>query len=258
MKRVSVFLISMVAIVALQPATASDSGAIAIIDVNFDEKLIEGPITEVCISAPSMCASTALPRKVSEFQIYNHGTIMADIARANNPTAHLILIEAGSSKTGVITGINLQKALNWVEANAQAYGIRSVSFSYNSGNGDKCRPSSPGVKVDDTHNNIVAAAANLKSMGVRFYAAAGNHGSGNKVDYPACIEDVISVGSTIYRGSMAKSDIVISGFTYTSPRLKSALKSLQDRGPVTLTDVNPIRVGNTTSVTTAIAASIYR
>ena len=242
----------------LQPASAAEPVAIAIIDVNFDEKLIEGSVTEVCIAAPSVCASTALPRKVSEFQIYNHGTIMADIVRANNPTAHLILIEAGSSKTGVITGINLQNALNWVEANAQAYGIRSVSFSYNSGNGDKCRPSSPGVKVDETHNNIVTAVANLKNMGVRFYAAAGNHGSGNKVDYPACIEDVISVGSTIYRGSMAKSDIVISGFTYTSPRLKSALKSLQDRGPVTLTDANPIRVGNTTSVTTAIAASTYR
>ena len=258
MKRATLLLVSVIAIFGLQPATASDNGAIAIIDVNFDEKLIEGQVTEVCISAPSMCASTTLPKRVSEFQIYNHGTIMADIARANNPTAHLILIEAGSSKTGVITGINLQKALNWVEANAQAYGIRSVSFSYNSGNGDKCRPSSPGVKVDDTHNNIVAAVANLKNMGVRFYAAAGNHGSGNKVDYPACIEDVISVGSTIYRGSMAKSDIVISGFTYTSPRLKSTLKSLQDRGPVTLTDVNPIRVGNTTSVTTAIAAATHR
>lgn len=255
MKKFAVLFAALLALVGIAPAQANSQEAVAIIDVNFESHLIDGQVTEVCVTSESACASTVLPRNASQFRAFNHGTIMADIARANNPSAHLILLEAGISKTSVITGIQLLNALNWVSANASQYNIKAVSFSYNSGNGSTCKPSSPGVRVDVTHNGIVSAIANLKANGVNFYAASGNYASGNRIDYPACIADTIAVGSTIYRGSAQLSDVVLSGLTYTSAKLRSAAVSLQDSREISLLGANPVKVGNTTSVTTIIAAS---
>jgi hypothetical protein len=184
---------------------------------------------------------------------------MADIVRANNPTAPLYLLEAGTTKVGAINGILLRQALDWVVANAAKHNIKSVSFSYNSGNGQKCIPLSPGVKVDITHGAIVTAIATLKANGVKFYAAAGNHGSSKQMlDYPACIADAIAVGSPLYQGSQSLSDIVIGGLPYQSTRLKSQVTSLQDSSAISLDGPNFLKVGNTTSVTTAIAAATFR
>jgi hypothetical protein len=112
--------------------------------------------------------------------------------------------------------------------------------------------------VQVAHSGIVNAIATLKNAGVKFYASSGNHVRGNQVDYPACISDAIAVGSTVYAGSTQLSDIVLSGPTHTSTRLKSvrtALQGLHDSFAITLTDANPVMVGFTTSVATAIAAA---
>lgn len=260
MKKLSVGLVALLLTLGLQPALADQESpsAIAIIDVNFEPQLVDGQVTEICLMSQALCDTQPVLRRATEFKTFNHGTIMADIVRANNATAHLVLIEAGSTKTGVITGVHLHKALNWVEANAATYGIKAVSFSYNSGNGDRCTPVSPGVKVDITHSGIVTAITKLKAAGIKFYAASGNYGSGDRIDYPACIQDAIAVGSTNFRGSVAKSDIVISGHTYTSSKLRSDQKSLQDSNALGLIGASALRVGSTTSVTTAIAAATNR
>lgn len=258
MKKLAIVIATIFALVGIAPAQATTQGSIAIIDVNFESQLIDGKVTEVCVTAVSICNAPASPRNASQFKAFNHGTIMADIARANNPSAHLILLEAGSTKTGVVNGNQLLVALNWVMANAAQHNIKTVSFSYNAGNGARCLPSSPGVNVNVAHSNIVNAITTLKNAGVKFYASSGNHVRGNNVDYPACISDAIAVGSTEYAGSTQLSDIVLSGPTYTSSKLRSvrtALQGLHDSFPVTLTDANPVMVGFTTSVATAIAAA---
>lgn len=261
MKKLVALAICAIVLAGVAPAQANAQGAIAVIDVNFESQLIDGPVTEVCIAGAAVCNSKPVLRNAGEHKIFNHGTIMADVIRANNPIAPLFLLEAGTTKTGVITGVQLSSALNWVVANAAANNIRAVSFSYNSGNGDRCTPSSPGVKVSVTHDTIVNAVARLKAMGVKVYAASGNYGSGNRVDYPACISDVVAVGASGFAGSVAKSDVVISGPTYSSAKLKSsrtALQGLHDSFPVTLTDPHPVMVGMTTSVATGIAAATNR
>jgi len=261
MKKLLIIAVALFAFIGIAPAQASNQGAVAIIDVNFESHLVDGQVTEICISSATVCSMTVVPRTASQFKTFNHGTIMADIVRANNPSAHLLLLESGTTKTGVITGIQLLNALNWVSANAAQYNIKAVSFSYNAGNGERCTPASPGVRVDGTHNGIVSAIANLKANGIKFYAASGNHGSGNRIDYPACISDATAVGSTGFRGSMQLSDIVLSGSTYTSTKLKSvrtALQGLHDSFAINLSDPNPVMVGLTTSVTTAIAAATNR
>lgn len=251
------FVLSATAI-GISPASASEQGAVAIIDVNFESHLIDGQVTEVCITSQVICNASPTLRTSSQFKAFNHGTVMADIARASNPSAHLILLESGSTKTGVITGNQLLAALNWVVANAAQYNIKAVSFSYNSGNGSKCTPVSPGVNVTVAHANITKAISSLKTAGVKFYAASGNYGSGKNIDYPACISDTIAVGASGFAGSAQLSDIILSGATYSSAKLKSvrtAVQGLHDSFAITLTDSNPFLAGFTTSVATVIAAA---
>jgi len=257
MKKILIGVIALLAIVGISPAQASPQPAVAIIDVNFESQLIDGKVTEICVSSPVICNMAVTPRGAVQLRAFNHGTIMADIARTTNPDAHLVLIEAGSTKTGVVTGNQLLVALNWVMANAAQHNIKAVSFSYNSGNGARCTPSSPGINVTTAHNNIVAAISSLRAAGVKLYASSGNHGSTRMVDYPACISDAISVGSSGFHGSAQLSDIVLSGDVYTSPKLKSVRTAVQgghDSFPVTLSDSNPFMAGFTTSVATVIAA----
>jgi len=131
MKKVIIALAAVLVVVGIIPAQANANGAVAIIDVNFESNLIGGEVTEVCLAAPSVCSSAATPRNASEFKAFNHGTVMADIARSAGPDVPLVLIEAGTTKTGVITGIQLANALNWVITNSAKYNIKAVSFSYN-------------------------------------------------------------------------------------------------------------------------------
>ncbi len=258
MKKIIIAAVALLAVFSVAPAQANNQPSVAIIDVNFESHLIDGKVTEVCVTSQTICNMSVTPRNASQFKAFNHGTAMADIARANNPSAHLLLLEAGSTKTGVITGNQLLTALNWVVANAAQYNIKAVSFSYNAGNGARCLPSSPGVNVNVAHTNIVNAIAGLKNAGVKFYASSGNYASGNNVDYPACISDAVAVGSSQYVGSAKLSDILLSGPVYSSAKLKSsrtALQGLHDSFAVTLTDSNPFMVGFTTSVATVIAAA---
>lgn len=257
MKKVIIGLATILAFIGIVPAQAEPVGAVAIIDVNFESNLISGDVTEVCLSAPSVCSSTVTPRNTSQFKAFNHGTIMADVARSNNADVPLVLIEAGTTKTGVITGIQLSDALNWIINNSDKYNIKAVSFSYNAGRGSTCTPASPGVNILTTHNNVVNAIATLKASKIDFYASSGNYGSGNNIDYPACISDSVAVGSTQFMGSTQRSDLVLSGNTYTSKSLKSirtSVQGLHDSFAIATTGPNPFMVGFTTSVATVTAA----
>jgi len=255
---VSAIALAAVSLAGISPAQANAQGAVAIIDVSFESQLISGHVTEVCLASVSVCNSAPKLTNQPKLRAFNHGTVMADVARSKNPDAHLILVEAGTSKTGVITGVELASALSWVISNAKTFNIRSVSFSYNAGTGNTCTPAALPRLRAGIHANVVGAIATLKSSGIAFYASSGNHHSSKRVDYPACISDTISVGSTLYPGSAQLSDIVLSGSVYTSSRLKSVRTALlggHDSFPITLSDPNPFMVGFTTSVATVTAAA---
>lgn len=237
---------------SVAPAQA-DADTVAVIDAHFEPSLISGNTKSVCVVAQVLCDSRPALRTAAHYQAFNHGTIMADIIRQTNPSAKIVMIKAASA-TGTVNGTNLNLALDWLIANAVLEGIDSISFSYNSGNGTTCRPVAPGNNINLMHDQIVNKIATLKNNGIKFYAASGNHGT-VRIDYPACIQDVVSVGSNLYRGSMQLSDLVITGFTFTSNTLKSNTDRLQDSSPIGLVGPQPVRVGHTTSVATAIAAA---
>jgi len=243
------------ALVGITPAQAQQQNAIAIIDTSFDSKLISGDVVDVCVVSKFVCDSRPTPKNSSEYVAYNHGTIMADIVRANNPGAKLFLITAGTARTGLVNSINFNEAIKWVNANNKLYNITSVSFSYNAGIGRTCLPKATGVNVRTLHSEIVSTIAELKSEGTSIYAASGNYASGNNVDYPACIQDVVAVGSSLWRGSQASSDIIVSGLKYTSSVLRSQRPSSQDSVEVSLSGPHAIAFSYTTSVTTAIVAA---
>lgn len=253
--KAGIFAVSVAAasLVSVAPAQA-EADVVAIIDAHFEPSLISGNVVSVCVVSQFSCNSSTPLRTRAHYQAYNHGTIMADIVRQTNPSAKLVLIKAAAINAPV-NGNNLNLALDWLIANGVSQGIDSVSLSYNSGNGSTCRPVTPGSNPNTVHDQIVGKIATLKSMKINFYAASGNYGSGNNIDYPACIQDVVAVGSTLFRGSMQLSDIVVSGFTFTSNSLRSNLTSLQDSDRIGLDGVQALRVGHTTSVATAIAAA---
>lgn len=252
LKKLTIIAVSLLAIAGVTPAQANTTGSIVIIDSNFDETTVTGDFLEVCL-VPGSCAKVT-PKLASQFKVYNHGTIMANIARANNANAKLILINA-ASPTSNVNAVNLEAALDWVIANREAYNIKSVSFSANAGNGSKCSPLATGVNVAVLHADIVADVQSLSVAGTKVYAASGNYGSGNNIDYPACISEVVAVGSSMYRGSQLRSDVVLNLPVFFSPNLKSMKTSLQDSATIDLISANTVKVGNTTSVATVTAAS---
>lgn len=254
-KKIAALFAAMLLVVGVTPAQAEVKESIAIIDANFEASLISGDVIEVCVVDAALCARDDKPANTRQYQSYNHGTIMADVVRQNNPNATIILVRAANIKTSVVNGIGFAAALDWIQENKSKHNITKVSFSYNAGNGSRCLPSTPGVDVLKAHQNILGDIANLKSMGTTVYAASGNYSSGDRIDYPACITDVVAVGSTVYKGSQAQSDVVVSGFTYTSNSLKSEYASFQDRYQLLSAGKYPVRVGNTTSVATAITAA---
>lgn len=255
MKKLIATFVALFAIVGVAPAQAEAAESIVIIDSNFDESTITGDFTEVCLVAGS--CTNVTPRLASQFKVFNHGTIMANLARANNASAKLILINA-ASPTSNVNAVNLETALDWVIANREALNIKSVSFSANAGSGSKCLPLATGVNVATLHADIVSDVQSLTNAGTKVYAASGNYGSGNNIDYPACITDVVAVGSSMYRGSHAKSDLVLNLPVFFSPNLKSAKTSLQDSAKIDLVSLYDVKVGNTTSVATVVAAATYK
>ena len=253
-KKISIALIAIIAVFGFAPAQAAEQESIVVIDSYFDPSLVEGDVLHVCVVSQVMCSRVDQPRTASQFKSFNHGTIMADVVRTNNPGAKLILIRAANVAHSVVTPVTFLSAINWVSENRDLYNITKVSFSYNVGNGTTCKPAAVGVPVDQLHSQIVNTVSKLGTQGTRVFAAAGNHSS-PKVDYPACISEVVSVGSALYRGSAPFSDILIGPNAFRSNVLKSTVATLQDSHAISRNGKFQLIVGGTTSVATAIAAA---
>lgn len=177
---------------------AAPGEKIAIIDSYFDTSKIAGDIQFVCL-AKDKCVKKATPKPGLGTDPVNHGTLMASIARHQNPTAKLVLIqtEEVSIKGSISTldGSDFINALTWIKANP----VSAVSFSYNLTNSNakvgECKISAQGGSVTGMDTSIRSLVATLKTSNIPVFAAAGNDNR-KPLNYPACVPDVISVGST--------------------------------------------------------------
>lgn len=200
MKKIVALVAVLFSVVVPVQSQAASGERIVIIDSYFDKSKIFGSVEFVCL-ASDKCLNVATPKPGMGTDPANHGTIMANIARQQNTTATLVLVQTEEvSAKGAITtldGSDFVKALTWVNSNKSSVSV--VSFSYNLTNSNakigECKISATGGSASVMDASIKSLVASLKVAGIPVLAAAGNFNN-KPLQYPACLSDVISVGST--------------------------------------------------------------
>lgn len=147
------------------------------------------------ISMVGQGAATIDPAMVKD-RTLSHGTQMTSVALQIDPSLKVVMIRvvgvsakgfANTYRTGVIT-----KALEWVNQNAIRLNVGAVSISLGRAYSQSQCP---------IESELQQQIIDLASKDIPVIAAAGNGSSRVKIDYPACIPQVISIGATDTRYS---------------------------------------------------------
>lgn len=135
--------------------------------------------------------SAALPIAAIKDKTMSHGTQMASVAYEINPSTKLVMIRiVGMSAKGfanTYTTKAVTSALNWVNLNAERLNVGAVSVSVGRA---YTEPTCP------IETELQAQVRNLASKNIPVVAATGNGSNRFKVDYPACVPEVIAIGAT--------------------------------------------------------------
>ena len=196
MKKIMLVLVLLTGLI--YPANAAGEPTIAIIDSGVSTSLFANNIAyEVClINLPrcpnqktSMEGPGAANLAPTNDKMLNHGTQMASIVTAVNPSAKIIPIRiVGMTPKGIAGLYNLddvQNALNWSITNREKYNISVVLLAQGAVMGN-CRVPA----------GMAQSIATLKSANVPVIAAVGNNSNRGAVFSPACLPDSVAVGAT--------------------------------------------------------------
>jgi len=224
MKKIVALLAVLFSVVVPIQSQAAVGERIVIIDDAFNLSQITGSVEFVCV-ASDLCANKTVSNK-------DHGTQMALIARQQNPSATLVLIQAAPvSKRGVATDVNLHgfiNALDFVNSNSNA--VSAVSFSRYINNttaklsGQCFPPASAPYTPQAGFDKVKSSVISLNLKGIQVYASAGNN-STKPIDFPACVSEVVSVGSYIYKEKYSTGEVDILA-TLVTPDKDALLKGL--------------------------------
>ena len=211
LKKLAVGLIS-ISIVVTPAANAGlknqmdSTPAIAILDTGIDTSLpaFQGKIIqEVCILEWTTCpngksfmegkGAASMPSDLITKNGFDHGTFMASVFLATNPNVNVVFIKIiGNTSAGLRQNAgeaSVYNALNWVRDNASKYNIKAVSMSQGHHNlltsGTDYCPSTPTTRK---------SLKDLIAMQIPVFFPSGNGRDYSRLDWPACIEDSISVG----------------------------------------------------------------
>ena len=207
---------ALVALTLTLPTTANaafrsstvDTPTIAILDTALDTSVpaFAGKIVhEVCILEWTSCPNgqnymegpgSALtnPAKFVSNSSFNHGTQMVSAAIKSNPNMNVVFVRIiGNTYLGerqIAYEKTVYQGLQWVLANSEKYNIKAVAMSQGHHNlmqfgSDYC-PDTPTTK-----QTIIA----LKNKSIPTFFAAGNGRDYKRIDWPACINESISVGA---------------------------------------------------------------
>ncbi len=126
-----------------------------------------------------------------------HGTPVSGIAAGNGggvtgaaPDAQLVHVKVQSASNCGGAGLDgdIVGAMDWVVANQATFGIDVMSMSLGSGQ-----------SFTGTCDSYITASASIaseaKARGIVIVAASGNGASKSAMSWPACLSDVVSVGS---------------------------------------------------------------
>jgi len=193
--------------------------AVAILDTAIDTSLpaFQGKIIEeVCILQKGACpngslyqvgkGAASMPSNLITLNGFDHGTQMTSTFLMQNPNANVVFIRIiPSTETGarIATAVDptVSAALQWVAQNASKYNIQAVTMSQGhhilgAAGTDYC-PKYQGV----TYNVINA----LDQVGIPVFFPAGNGRDYQRLDWPGCLTNSISVGHTDNIGEISAS-----------------------------------------------------
>lgn len=136
---------------------------------------------------------------------FSHGTQMASVAYEIDPNTKLVMIRiVGMSDKGFANSYTTRavtRALNWVNENAERLNIGAVSLSVGRAYKEVSCP---------IESELQTQVRNLLNRNIPVIAATGNGSNRLKVDYPACVPEVIAVGATDRRYTLR----AIQGWVY--------------------------------------------
>lgn len=200
-------------------ASAAEPKSMVIIDTGFNTQLpfFSGKVLdEACFIEYGKCpngqasmtgpgAATLAATDGAKDKSLNHGTQMASVANAVNPSIKFVLVRiVGKSDKGfanTYTTKAVQLALDWVSANAARLNVGAVSISMGRAYSEAACP---------IETPLQSRIVQLKASNIGVFTAAGNRSNQTKVDYPACIPEAITVGATDTRYTLRN----ITGWVY--------------------------------------------
>ena len=180
------------------PAQAASEPTIAIIDSGVNNSLFANNIAyEVCLMSIARCPNKktsmegpgAANTPATTDKVLNHGTQMASIIKAVNPSAKILPIRIVNQTPAGIGGLysldDVQNALNWIITNREKYNISVVLLAQ-------------GAVISNCKvpAGMTQSIATLKAANVPVIAAAGNDSNKKTTQSPACLTDTVSVGAT--------------------------------------------------------------
>ena len=135
--------------------------------------------------------ASALPIATIKDKAMSHGTQMASVAYEINPTTQLVMIRiVGMSDKGfanTYTTKAVTKALNWVNLNSERLNVGAISVSV----GRSYKEAKCPIEAE-----LQTQVRNLAAKDIPVVAATGNGSNKLKVDYPACVPEIIAIGAT--------------------------------------------------------------
>ena len=201
-------------------STSASVPTIAILDTAIDmsqSKFQNSVVHEVCLieiffDSTPRCpngltsmegpGAATLPKDKLALGGFDHGTLMADQALQTNPNVKIVFIRIiGQRENGVREHTNeatVYNALQWVINNQSKFNIQSVAMAQGShalgvAGTDYC-PKTP---------TTVQKVKLLNALNVGVFFPAGNNSDYQRVDWPSCIPETISMGATMPTGSIA-------------------------------------------------------
>jgi hypothetical protein len=250
-------------------ANAVEQKTLVIIDSGFNTQLpfLAGNVVdEACFIEYGKCpngqasmtglgAATLAATDAAKDKTFNHGTQMASVANAVNPSTKFVLIRViGKSDKGyanTYTTKAVQLALDWVSANAERLNVGAVSVSF----GRVYREAACPIEA-----KLQAQIAGLASVNVPVVISTGNNSDQKKINYPACIPQAIAVGATDTPYTIKQ----VTGTVYPIMLISNSSPELDlyAMGRWTATDINGVKAvslgtsGATVSVATRLAKEV--
>jgi hypothetical protein len=202
-KVVGIFTI-LFAVAFLPAVQAEEKVAIAIIDTGVDTSQVK-VFHEVCIMEEKRCPNKQTfmegPGSATRSAVngFEHGTRMVKVAQAINPNVNIVFIriipadrnDRNPMYAAANSNSTVKQALDWVVANKTKFNIVATSVSF-----VEYSRFRTGANYCPVNGGLQRTIANLQSLNVGAFFAAGNDYKSNQVGYPACISESIAVGAS--------------------------------------------------------------